>query len=448
MEKETKKCPYCGEEILAIAKKCKHCGEWLEDKQPEIKNMIACPVCAEQIEEGTSICPYCHESLIAQKQILDYKQPSQVNKIQTATSFLSHYFINVILKQYADFRGKATRKQYWLFVVFYQIVLYIPLCLDNLLGLNFQLAEENLGYGWLYILASLLLFVPSLAICIRRLHDIRKSGWWIMITLIPLVGFIWLIVLLCKKGESTNQTYSFTLSDKITTTIVTIIILLLTIFTFLLSSDRPHASKSYNWFLVGDTAEMDTLDEVGFIENKPNIKDDKDAEIKKQITHDYICYYAIQNFCMTMQRIIMNGHNGEGLSDGEPGDGEINENLILLSNDSYQWLLEQFSEQRFMQLLRAYSQNSDGVNPYAHLETGGITHSEMTLADIALNCLKMKTVPLNNQWFNLFDEHIIGELKIEKYKRIGSKTFRVIFEDDPNHIYTFDYSNGLKINAD
>ena len=57
---ETKRCPYCGEEILAIAKKCKHCGEWLETKEPE-KEKKACPVCGEQIDVDVEICPYCKE---------------------------------------------------------------------------------------------------------------------------------------------------------------------------------------------------------------------------------------------------------------------------------------------------------------------------------------------------------------------------------------------------
>ena len=65
MEQETRKCPYCGEEILAVAKKCKHCGEWLtEDKAENTpKQMIHCPVCSEMIEEGTEICPHCHEKI-------------------------------------------------------------------------------------------------------------------------------------------------------------------------------------------------------------------------------------------------------------------------------------------------------------------------------------------------------------------------------------------------
>ncbi len=57
---ETKRCPYCGEEILAVAKKCKHCGEWLETKEPE-KEKKACPVCGEMVDVDIYVCPYCKE---------------------------------------------------------------------------------------------------------------------------------------------------------------------------------------------------------------------------------------------------------------------------------------------------------------------------------------------------------------------------------------------------
>ena len=60
MTDKTKRCPYCGEEILAIAKKCKHCGEWLEAKVPE-REKKPCPVCGESVDADIEVCPYCKE---------------------------------------------------------------------------------------------------------------------------------------------------------------------------------------------------------------------------------------------------------------------------------------------------------------------------------------------------------------------------------------------------
>ena len=58
---EKKLCPYCGKEILKVAKKCKHCGEWLEQKEPE-KEKKACPICGELVDVDLEVCPYCKES--------------------------------------------------------------------------------------------------------------------------------------------------------------------------------------------------------------------------------------------------------------------------------------------------------------------------------------------------------------------------------------------------
>ena len=75
---ETKKCPYCGEEILAIAKKCKHCGEWLNKEVK--KEQIPCPICGELIDKGATKCPHCDESLNVSDKSDDNKQEDTSEK--------------------------------------------------------------------------------------------------------------------------------------------------------------------------------------------------------------------------------------------------------------------------------------------------------------------------------------------------------------------------------
>ena len=87
--KETKNCPYCGEEILAVAKKCKHCGEWLEAKVTE-KEKKSCPICGEQIDFDIEVCPHCKEPINKKdngetKSVSTEYESSSANKDATKT---------------------------------------------------------------------------------------------------------------------------------------------------------------------------------------------------------------------------------------------------------------------------------------------------------------------------------------------------------------------------
>ena len=106
-----------------------------------------------------------------------------------------------VLKQYADFSGRARRTEYWMFVLFNIIFAIVAMILDNVLGI----AIQGVGYGPLYGLYALALLIPGLAVAVRRLHDVGKSGWMFLIVLIPLVGPIWLLVLFCTDGQQGNN---------------------------------------------------------------------------------------------------------------------------------------------------------------------------------------------------------------------------------------------------
>jgi uncharacterized membrane protein YhaH (DUF805 family) len=107
-----------------------------------------------------------------------------------------NWFIDVI-KKYAVFNGRARRKEYWMFVLFY-ILIYIGLfVVESLVG----------SPGILVLIFALGLLVPSIAVSIRRLHDTDRSGWWILIGFVPLVGGIVLLVFMCLDGTAGANQY-------------------------------------------------------------------------------------------------------------------------------------------------------------------------------------------------------------------------------------------------
>ena len=112
------------------------------------------------------------------------------------------YFL-LALKNYAQFSGRATRSEYWYFVLFQLIFGIAAALLDNVLGLTFT----GIPYGFIYLSYGLALILPALAVGVRRLHDVNKSGWFILISLIPLIGGIWLLIVLIRKGTSGENRY-------------------------------------------------------------------------------------------------------------------------------------------------------------------------------------------------------------------------------------------------
>ncbi|MDR1613769.1 MAG: DUF805 domain-containing protein [Planctomycetota bacterium] len=108
----------------------------------------------------------------------------------------NQFYIDVLKTKYAAFDGRARRKEYWMYVLFNAIAAVAAMIIDNIIGFPF-----------FYILYGLAVLVPSIAISVRRLHDIGKSGWWIIIALVPLVGVVILFVFSVMEGQKGQNQY-------------------------------------------------------------------------------------------------------------------------------------------------------------------------------------------------------------------------------------------------
>ena len=121
------------------------------------------------------------------------------------------WYLKVVRDNYANFSGRARRKEYWMFFLFNMIFTIVAGIADNILGTDFTIGEGaysvSMGYGWIYLIYVLAVIIPGCSVAVRRLHDVGKSGWFLLISLIPLIGVIWLIILMCTEGNKTENTY-------------------------------------------------------------------------------------------------------------------------------------------------------------------------------------------------------------------------------------------------
>jgi uncharacterized membrane protein YhaH (DUF805 family) len=99
---------------------------------------------------------------------------------------------NTVLENYVNFSGRANRAQYWWFVLANFIAVAVLALLMQVAGI----------FTLLYVVYAVGVFLPGLALAIRRLHDTNHSGWWILIALIPLAGFIVLLVFYVTAGTA------------------------------------------------------------------------------------------------------------------------------------------------------------------------------------------------------------------------------------------------------
>ncbi len=107
------------------------------------------------------------------------------------------------LRRYADFSGRSRRKEYWMFQLL-MLLVYMPLGI--LMGIGAAIGSDN-GSGALFYLAlvamlllMLAVFIPGLAVQVRRFHDQDKSGWFVLFNLVPYVGGFVVLVFMCLRG--------------------------------------------------------------------------------------------------------------------------------------------------------------------------------------------------------------------------------------------------------
>lgn len=107
------------------------------------------------------------------------------------------------LKQYAVFSGRARRKEFWFFQLGNLLVGLVLLTVAVLLGT----ARSGEGIGLLNDIYGLAVLIPSIAVTVRRLHDIGRTGWWVLIGLVPVVGFIVLLVFAVMDSQPGTNAY-------------------------------------------------------------------------------------------------------------------------------------------------------------------------------------------------------------------------------------------------
>ena len=124
------------------------------------------------------------------------RHSGQIYAARERTKGMGMEWYLMVLKKYAEFDGRSRRKEYWMYTLF-TLLIYIVL---TIVDVSLFKADFG-GFGVLGGVYSLATLIPGLAVTVRRLHDTNKSGWWILIAFLPLVGALVLLVFTVTEGD-------------------------------------------------------------------------------------------------------------------------------------------------------------------------------------------------------------------------------------------------------
>ena len=159
---------------------------------------MKCQICGSDNPENAQFCGGCGVSLSA-------STPTDVG-IDAAELPMVNFGTAVKLgfQRYVDFSGRSTRAEYWWWGLFSVVVSFALFIADTLTG-------NSSTFGWmgglLDTLFTLATIIPSLALSVRRLHVITRTGWWLLLLFVPVIGWIVLIVWAIKRGDGGPNKY-------------------------------------------------------------------------------------------------------------------------------------------------------------------------------------------------------------------------------------------------
>lgn len=108
-----------------------------------------------------------------------------------------------VLKKFTKFSGRSRMSEFWIFTLFNLGFTILAIILDNVTGILLK----PVPFGAFFIIYTMLVFLPGLALFVRRMHDVGKSGWFVLLSLIPIIGTVWLLALCITEGNPGENKY-------------------------------------------------------------------------------------------------------------------------------------------------------------------------------------------------------------------------------------------------